>query len=76
MRLTVEKLRHELDVFLWENPAWASAKIVFGEERGGYMYASRVKSPHPAKKPGKPFEIEFEEKIIYESATRQSEDSI
>ena len=70
MRLTVENLRHELDVFLWENPSWASAKIVFGEERGGYMYARRVKSPHPAKKPGKPFDIEFEEKYIYQAENK------
>ena len=73
MRLTVENLRHELDVFLWENPDWADAQIVFGEERGGYMYARRVKR---RKEPGKPFNIEFEEKYIYECATRRSEDSI
>ena len=73
MRLTVENLRHELDVFLWENPSWADAHIVFGEERGGYMYARRVKR---RKEPGKPFNIEFEEKYIYECATRRSEDSI
>ncbi len=73
MRISVETLRHELDVFLWENPEWADAKIVFGEEKGGYIYARRVKR---RKEPGKVFNIEFEEKIIYECATRRSEDSI
>ena len=73
MRISVETLRHELDVFLWENPEWADAKIVFGEEKGGYIYARRVKR---RKEPGKVFNIEFEEKIIYECATRRSENSI
>lgn len=73
MRISVETLRHELDVFLWENPEWADAKIVFGEEKGGYIYARRVKR---RKEPGKVFNIEFEEKMIYECATRRSEDSI
>ena len=73
MRISVETLRHELDVFLWENPEWADAKIVFGEEKGGYIYARRVKR---RKEPGKVFNIEFEEKMIYECATRRSENSI
>ena len=67
MRVSVETLRHELDVFLWENPEWANAKIVFGEENGGYIYARRVKR---RKEPGKVFNIEFEEKIIYECVRR------
>ena len=67
MRVSVETLRHELDVFLWENPEWAIAKIVFGEENGGYIYARRVKR---RKEPGKVFNIEFEEKIIYECVRR------
>lgn len=71
MRLTVENLRHELDVFMWENPSWADAHIVFGEERGGYMYARRVKR---RKEPGKPFNIEFEEKYIYENRSHRLPD--
>ena len=63
MRLTVENLRHELDVFLWEHPDWADAQIVFGEEKGGFIYARRVKKE---KKPGEHFNIEFERKKIYE----------
>ena len=67
MRLTVENLRHELDVFLWENPDWADAAIVFGEERGGYVYARRVKR---RKEPGEPFNIKFEEKYIYQAENK------
>lgn len=64
MRLKVETLKHELDVFMWENPDWCEAEIVVEYEHGGKIYARRV------KKTGgygpKPFNIQWEEKLIYE----------
>ena len=63
MRLKVETLRHELDVFLWENPDWAEAEIVVEYEQGGKIYARRAKKSGGYGK--NPFNIQFEEKIIY-----------
>lgn len=60
MRLKVETLKHELDVFMWENPDWCEAEIVIEDVRGGKIYARRVKQPV------KNFDIQWEEKIIYE----------
>ena len=71
MRLTVENLRFDLDVFLWENPDWAKADVVVEYTSGGRVYARR---PLPAK--GKhPFDIQWEEKVIYEDlANRRLDD--
>lgn len=64
MRIKVETLRHELDVFMWENPDWAEAEVVMEFEQGGKIYARRV------LKTGKnPFNIQWEEKLIYEDIT-------
>ena len=59
MRLKVETLFFDLNVFLWENPGWAKADIVVEYENGGRVYARRVKQPV------KGFDIEWEEKDIY-----------
>jgi len=69
MRLTVENLRHHLDVFLWENPDWADCAVVMEEVQGGRVYARKANH-------GKGFDITWEERTIYEPVTRQSEDSI
>ena len=60
MRIKVETLKHELDVFMWENPDWCEAEIVMEFEQGGRIYARRVKQPV------KNFDIQWEEKLIYE----------
>jgi len=59
VRLKVETLFFDLNVFLWENPGWAKADIVVEYENGGRVYARRVKQPV------KGFDIEWEEKDIY-----------
>ena len=59
MRLKVENLFFDLNVFLWENPDWAKADVVVEYENGGRVYARRV------KKPVKGLNIEWEEKDIY-----------
>jgi hypothetical protein len=59
MRLKVETLLFDLNVFLWENPGWAKADIVVEYENGGRIYARRVKQPV------KGFDIEWETKDIY-----------
>ena len=69
MRLTVDALRHYLDVFLWENPDWADCVVVMEEVQGGRVYAR--KAHH-----GKGFDITWEERTIYEPITGRSEDSI
>lgn len=69
MRLTVDALRHYLDVFLWENPDWADCAVVMEEVQGGRVYARKANH-------GKGFEITWEEKVIYEPVTRRSEDNI
>lgn len=60
MRIKVETLKHELDVFMWENPDWCEAEIVMEFEQGGRIFARRVKQPV------KNFDIQWEEKLIYE----------
>ena len=60
MRIKVETLKHELDVFMWENPDWCEAEVVMEFEQGGRIYARRVKQPV------KNFDIQWEEKLIYE----------
>jgi|GEM_PF-3968598 hypothetical protein len=69
MRLTVDALRHYLDVFLWENPDWADCAVVMEEVQGGRVYARKANH-------GKGFDIAWEERIIYEPATGRPEDSI
>jgi hypothetical protein len=64
MRISVENLRHELDVFLWENPDWADAQIVWQDTKGGALIARRVVKRE--KLGPTPFNIQFEEKMIYE----------
>ena len=58
MRLSVESLRHHLDVFLWEHPDWDTAQVVIEYEAGGRVYARRVKTT-------KGFDLEWEELEIY-----------
>ena len=64
MRIKVETLRHELDVFMWENPDWAESEVVMEFEQGGRIYARRVKKSGGYGK--NPFNIQWEEKLIYE----------
>jgi len=59
MRLKVENLFFDLNVFLWENPDWAKADVVVEYENGGRVYARRV------KKPTKGLNVEWETKDIY-----------
>ena len=70
MRVSVESLRHHLDVFLWEHPEWAGCEVVMENEMGGRIYARR-----PVREKGK-LVMTWEEETIYECATRRSEDSI
>ena len=67
MRIKVETLRHELDVFLWENPDWAESEVVMEFEQGGKIYARRVLKTGGYGK--NPFNIQWEEKLIYEDIT-------
>lgn len=69
MRLTVENLRHHLDVFLWENPDWADCAVVMEEVQGGRVFARKANH-------GKGFDITWEEKDIYVCPTRRPEDDI
>ena len=64
MRIKVETLKHELDVFMWENPDWCEAEIVMEFEQGGRIFARRVKKSGGLGP--KPFNIQWEEKLIYE----------
>jgi len=69
VRVSVESLRHHLDVFLWENPGWGKCDVVMEATQGGRIYARR-----PIH--GKGFNITWEEKDIYVCPTRRPEDSI
>ena len=69
MRISVESLRHHLDVFLWENPEWANCDVVMEATQGGRVFARM-----PVH--GKGFDITWEEKDIYVCPTRRPEDSI
>jgi len=72
VRIKVETLRHELDVFLWENPEWAESEVVVQYEHGGKIFARRVKKDGGYGR--KPFNIQWEEKLIYEDiASRRSD---
>lgn len=71
--MTVETLRHELDVFLWENPEWATSQVVIEYENGGRIFARR-----PVKQIGigygpRPFNIRFEEKTIFDGRNGEFE---
>jgi len=63
MRLKVENLFFDLNVFLWENPDWAKADVVVEYENGGRVFARRAKKRGGYGK--NPFNIEWEEKDIY-----------
>ena len=69
MRISVESLRHHLDVFLCENPDWDKCDVVMEATQGGRIFAR--KPVH-----GKGFDITWEERDIYVCPTRRPEDSI
>lgn len=65
MRIKVETLRHELDVFMWENPEWSDAQIVINKSTITARKAIRRERLGP-----QPFNIQFEEKVIYDGTVR------